>query len=303
MLTIFSTPKPFRGHIAVIQRNALESWKRLHPGVEIILFGDDEGAEQVCSEMGLRHVPHVERNAHGTKYLPSIWETAQAMARHDVLCYSNCDIVQTQEFARAVARVAAWRKDFLMVGQRWDVDITTPIDFTRADWARETLALAASVNRQRPAQWIDYFVFRRGLFRDLPPFLIGRVGWDNWLLWRARQVGAAVVDASRAVRAVHQNHDYSYHPDGHQGVWHGEESQQNYALYESWRCLNTIADAEWVLEADRIRRTARRYFVQAGREAAKLRSDAWHSVLAVTRPVRHLFGLRQKNLARLVGHR
>ena len=42
MLTIFSTPKPFRGHIGVIQRNAIESWKRIHPDVEIILFGDEE---------------------------------------------------------------------------------------------------------------------------------------------------------------------------------------------------------------------------------------------------------------------
>ena len=26
MLTIFTTPKPFRGHIGIIQRNALKSW-------------------------------------------------------------------------------------------------------------------------------------------------------------------------------------------------------------------------------------------------------------------------------------
>jgi hypothetical protein len=300
MLTIFSTPKPFRGHIEVIQRNALESWKRLAPDVEIILFGDDEGAAEVCREMGLLHVPHVERNAHGTKYLRSIWEPAQHMARHDLLCYSNCDIIHTQELARAVRRVAAWRRDFLMVGQRWDVDITTPIDFSSGTWEHDTLALALSADHQRPAQWIDYFAFRRGLYQNLPPFLIGRVGWDNWLLWHARQQGAAVVDASRAVRAIHQNHDYAYHPDGYQGVWHGEESQQNYALYKSWRCLNTIADAEWVLEPPRIRRTTRRYFVQARREAAKLRSHIWHGVLALTRPLRHRLGLRQENLARLV---
>ena len=41
MITIFSTPKPFRGHIGVIQRNALKSWTLLHPDVEMILFGDE----------------------------------------------------------------------------------------------------------------------------------------------------------------------------------------------------------------------------------------------------------------------
>jgi len=303
MFTIFSTPKPFRGHIDVIQRNALESWRRLAPDVEIILFGDDEGAAEVCREMGLTHVPHVDRNTHGTKLLRSIWEPAQALARHDLLCYSNCDIIQTQEFALAVQRVAAWRKHFLMVGQRWDVEISTPIEFSRDTWQKETIELAARAGRRRPPQWIDYFVFRRGLFCDLPPFLIGRVGWDNWLIWHARQQGAPVVDASRAVRAIHQNHDYAYHPDGYQGVWHGEESRQNIALYESWRCLNTIADADWLMDTGSIRRTHRRHLVQAGREAQKLRKDIWHALLGVTRPLRHRLGLRQENLARLSGRR
>ena len=44
MLTFFSTPKPFVGHIDVIQRNALRSWRQIHPDIEILLFGDDAGA-------------------------------------------------------------------------------------------------------------------------------------------------------------------------------------------------------------------------------------------------------------------
>ena len=36
MLTIFSTPKPFAGQIEMIQRNAIESWKRLDANVEIV---------------------------------------------------------------------------------------------------------------------------------------------------------------------------------------------------------------------------------------------------------------------------
>jgi len=43
--------------------------------------------------------------------------------------------------------------------------------------------------------------------------------WDQWLVWKARETGAAVVDASEAVLAVHQNHDYGYSPAGKTGVW------------------------------------------------------------------------------------
>jgi FkbM family methyltransferase len=61
MLTLFTTAKPFRGHSGIIQRNALKSWTRLHPDIDIILFGDDEGATEVrrlsdvARELNLRH--------------------------------------------------------------------------------------------------------------------------------------------------------------------------------------------------------------------------------------------------------
>ena len=72
----------------------------------MIVFGDEEGAAEVCREMGLRHEPSVERSASGTKYVRSIFERAQEIARHDVMAYVNCDIVLTGDFARAVAVVA-----------------------------------------------------------------------------------------------------------------------------------------------------------------------------------------------------
>ena len=67
MLTLFSTAKPFLGHSGIIQRNALQSWKLLHPDVEVILFGDDEGAAEVARELGIRHEPQVDRHPLGIK--------------------------------------------------------------------------------------------------------------------------------------------------------------------------------------------------------------------------------------------
>ena len=56
MLTIFTIPKCFRGHISVIQRNAIRSWRMLRPECEIILFGDEEGMKEVAEEFGVRHI-------------------------------------------------------------------------------------------------------------------------------------------------------------------------------------------------------------------------------------------------------
>ena len=180
MITFFTTPKPFRGHIGVIQRNAIESWKRIHPSAEVILFGDEEGAAEAARDLCIRHVPEVKRNEHGTKYLSPIFDAAQDLAHHHCLCYVNCDIILVSDFRLAAERVTALGGRFLMAGQRWDTDITAPVDFYAADWQATVRRLACEANHQRPPQWIDYFVFSRGLYyKNTPPFVIGRPGWDS----------------------------------------------------------------------------------------------------------------------------
>jgi hypothetical protein len=304
VLTLFTTAKPFRGHTSVIQRNAIQSWTRLHPEIEILLFGNDEGAAEAARELGVRHEPHVECNKLGTKRLDYMFSRAHAIARHDILCYTNCDILLMQDFRRAVERVCAVHKEFLMVGRRWDTDVTEPLAFARADertrdrqspdWQEALRTLALQRGRKCTADWIDYFVFSRGLYgADMPPFVL-RVFWDNWLVWKALDTGKPVIDASRSVLAVHQNHDYSYHPQGKAGIWSGEEAGVNGQLAGGWRHLRTIADATEVLLPEKLKRnplrhwsTVRRYVRQAGRV---LLYDVWHPVwfalLNVSRPLR-----------------
>jgi hypothetical protein len=303
MLTLFTTAKPFRGHSGIIQRNALQSWKLLHPQIEIILFGDDLGASDAAREFGLRHEPHIELNKHGTKRLDYMFSRAQAIARHEILCYTNCDIILMQDFARALARVRAAHREFLMVGRRCDTDVTEPLHFSAeprstdrrvSDWEDDLRHLALTRGRKCTAEWIDYFAFTRGLYGpEMPPFVL-RVFWDNWLVWKALDTGKPVIDASPAVMAVHQNHDYSYHPQGKAGVWSGEEAGLNGQLAGGWRHLRTIADATEILPPEKLKTntlrhwsTAKRYVRQAGRV---LLYDVWHPVwfalLNFTRPLR-----------------
>src|SRR5260370_8579096 len=93
MLTFFTTAKPFRDHVGVIQRNALNSWKRLHPDVEVILFGDEEGVAAAARTFGIRHEPRVDRNEYGTKRLDFMFLKAQGLARHALLSSINCPLM------------------------------------------------------------------------------------------------------------------------------------------------------------------------------------------------------------------
>jgi hypothetical protein len=302
MLTLFTTPKPFAGHIAVIQRNALQCWKCLYPDVEVILFGNEEGAAAACRELGIRHMPEVKKNTYGTNYLASIFDQAQEIASHGILCYVNCDILLMSDFRRAVEAVSGIRKDFLLAGRRWDVDIQVPLDFQRKGWEEAVRYLALQSNRQRPAQWIDYFVFSKGLYyRKIPDFVIGRTSWDNWLIWFALSSRVPVVDLSKDVCAVHQNHDYAHHPKGEQGVWQGEEAQENYRLLENGRKFRTLQSAVYVLQSGRLRANHARWLVLPARFLRRWFYGAWFFLLNLTRPLRHRLGLKQEALAKKSG--
>ena len=110
MLTFFTTGKPYRGHDAIIQRNALRSWTLLHPDVEVIVFGDEYGTAEICAELGLRHEPKVERYESKLPYAKAMFARAQQIARHEYLCYSNCDIILFRDFLGAFRKSTSLEK-------------------------------------------------------------------------------------------------------------------------------------------------------------------------------------------------
>jgi hypothetical protein len=295
MITFFSTPKPFRGHIAIIQRNAVQSWKLTHPDAEVILFGNEEGAAEVAAGLGARHEPTVERNAHGTPLLSSLFERADRLARHDRLCFLNADILLTDDFLAAATRLSGLRERSLMVGRRCDLDIKASLDFSKADWRESVRSLARDRGTLRPPQWIDYFAFPRDLLRgQVPDFAVGRPGYDNWLLWKVRSIGVPVVDATEVVLAIHQNHDYSHHQGGEDTFWHGTEAQENYALLAKGD-FATIENATHQLTSNGLRTNYRHWVALGKRKARGARNAAWFALMDLTRPLRRRLGLRQRH--------
>jgi hypothetical protein len=278
----------------VIQRNALNSWMRLHADVEVILFGDDPGAAETARELGLRHEPRVERNQFGSKRVDYMFARAQEIARHDAVCFCNCDIILLPEFCAAAERVRGRHERFLMVGRRWDTDIRAALDFGDPRWSARVKELAHEQGLQQPGWSVDYFAFRRGFYGYMPALVIGRVWWDHWLVWKAHAQGAAVVDVSEVVTAIHQNHDYAYHPAGATGVWTDEQAKENYRLAGGQWHLRTIDDATHILGAAGERGNVRRLWAPYWRYARPRVVPAWFALLDLTRPVRRALGIQTK---------
>lgn len=251
MITIFSIPKPFEGHLGRIQRNAVRSWRALSD--QVFLFGDEPGTAEACASTGAEHVPSIQRNDYGTPLLNGVFDAAQARSRFPVLCYANADIIFLDGILDAAENaVRRFGTGFLMAGRRTNLDFDREIEFD--DGSRSELRdMVARQGRLQDVWWIDYFVFPNGGVAEMPPFAVGRAGWDNWMVSDALVRGLPVIDCTRDVMAVHQNHDYR-HVRAETGSWTGPESERNVSLAGGERCLYSLADATHSLSRGRFRR-------------------------------------------------
>jgi hypothetical protein len=250
LITVFSAPKPFIGQIGLIQRNALRSWQALGDEVEVLVFGDEPGIRRAADSIGAAHIPQVERSQVGTPLLDSIFGQAERRARHDILCYVNADVLLFPDLLAAVQRVSEHFSRYCLVGQRWDIDIEHELSSSELSEPDATTRLRAQSSLHRP-MGSDYFVFPRGLFEQMPAFALGRAGWDNWMLYACRRRGAALVDATRAVTAIHQQHDYGHLPGGRPHYRH-PESLANISLAGGVETVFRLRDATWRLTKDGI---------------------------------------------------
>jgi len=133
------------------------------------------------------------------------------------------------DFRAALELASRTYNEFLMIGRRWDTDIREPWDFEQADWDHRLRSLALLSGKQNGRVGSTISV-SRDLYGKMPPFLIGRNGWDPWLIWFARKSEARLIDVSRMVVAVHQNHDYAYLRQGAASLHGNAEASYNWSL-------------------------------------------------------------------------
>jgi hypothetical protein len=246
MLTIFTTPKPFRGPFARLQRNAITSWTRLSPPCDVLIFGDEEGAADIAADLHLTHLAAVARNEFGMPLIGDLFAQAQQTATTPFLCYANADIIFMDDLLAAVRTAAICSERFLLIGQRYDVDLQEPLDFSPG-WAARLRRMVIDGGFTLNTG-MDYFGFPRGLWTTIPDDLVvGRAGWDSWPICEARLQKATVIDATQMVTAVHQKHDYSHHPGGVDEVYGGVEATRNYHALGGRRNMLTTFDATHVL--------------------------------------------------------
>ena len=228
LLTLFSSPKPFTDpHINILQRNAIESWMHLKD-VKVILLGDEKGEAEVARDLGVQHLPNVDMNEKGTPLISSMLELAREHSDSPLLGIVNADIILNDDITEASRICERSAEKFVLLGQRWDLDITHPMEFG-ADWQSHLKEKVRQEGELHRPAGSDYFIFPRTCYTDIPDFAIGRAGWDNWFIYKARASKWDVIDATQDVMIVHQNHDYRHLADG-EIHYSAPETKKNVAM-------------------------------------------------------------------------
>ena len=251
-LTIFTSPKPFIDpHVVTIQRNAIRSWTELGDQGEVKMIGDEEGMAEICKEFNIRHIPEVKTNEKGTPYINSIFDQARSNSDSPYLAYVNADIILLPNFLTSTKNVARQYEKFLLVGQRWDMDITQELDFNLG-WQDRLEADRLENSKIYPPNGSDYFIYSRSILKNIPQFTVGRAGWDNWMIYHGAKAKWPAIDATNDIHVIHQNHDYHHLPEG-KPHYRNPETFVNVDLAGGRRNMFLLIDTNKILVDGKVR--------------------------------------------------
>ena len=202
MFTICTIVKGFASsEFNRIQRNAIRSWLQLKPTPEVILFGDDEpGAVEAATDLGVPIYP-IERSGQGTPLIKSCFDQGESLARHDIRCYINADIIICRDFTNALTETAKRFDRFLLSARRWDLDVQQEL----CTFDHKLIEKCRTEGSLRHKGAIDIFCHRGVDWSEFPE-MTPRGMWDNYLVYLALKQYAHFIDATPIATIIHQNH-------------------------------------------------------------------------------------------------
>lgn len=236
MITIFSIPKAFKGHTGIIQENAINSWTKIK-GVEIVLFGDDPGVKDFSHKNNILNIENIEKNNSGTPLVSDAFKQIRDLASNRIIMYSNADIIYLDDLSRLIKKINDIKfEKFVACGQRYDLDFVSRIVFDD-NWKKRIHSRLKKADLHSRSG-LDYFIFDKDNLFDFPELAVGRPGWDNWFLYKSRKCRLKLVDLTKSVLAIHQNHESIYKP-------YDQESLENKKNIGGYYHMATLNDANW----------------------------------------------------------
>ena len=229
LLLLFTTFRPSLTKSSIYE-NTLRNWAQLRPAVQPLMFYDKSLPahwKELLKKLGWALLPVPKYNSHDLPILRYMFETATDSFPALHYGYSNGDILYDESLVLTLESLYRHPvvEDFLMVGRRINYNFATnELTHSFTDVRKYTIKDSARIFI-KDAQ--DYFITTKHAFvwDDLPNFVIGRVGYDNWLVSYAMTNGPLLIDATNTVLCLHQTGS-----DGDYSGGHADKVVRNYNL-------------------------------------------------------------------------
>ena len=158
------------------------------------------------------------------------------------IVHVSTDIILNQTFIDTVLKInnIFINKSFYVVGQR--IDINESFDLTKCSLDEDFFKKLKNIGNLHTPTAMDYFVFSRNFDIKMPPFVIGRPGWDSWLVSFCKKKKIPVIDATCSIDAFHQNHSY---PTKKKNYFQSE-CNYNFKLAGGNKNLMNIREADYI---------------------------------------------------------
>lgn len=207
---IVSTFKPMRPdfqQFVLEHTNAIKSWKQLGERVKIIIVGDDDGTKEMCEQYNLQHeLP--QQKLFGRPTVSSIICKGYEYATDDdYVAYINGDIIlppNTLEILDNIEKLnpTLFADNFLLTCSRVNWFDFKPIDFTNPSW-EEDIHNNSHLEVDLPIA-IDIFIHKRYALKDMPPFVLGKYCFDNWIMQYTITNFPNTIDCTGVLNILHQ---------------------------------------------------------------------------------------------------
>ena len=202
----------------LVHNLTIRNWLLFHPFVIPVLFATEASLAEKCKRQGWDVRPVIETAADGVPVLKNMFLDAMSNYNTMFYAYSNGDILYTNSLLETLVSglesFITLDKPAMLVGKRTNIDHMTNTE--GSSW--QNIAVTAELRGELfSARAEDYFITTPSYpWEDIPPLVIGRLWYDNWLVYNARKQGHLVIDATITLLAVHQTTslgNYEKHTD------------------------------------------------------------------------------------------
>jgi hypothetical protein len=200
-------------------------------------MGDDNGSLQICEEHGIQYVPDIEKNEYNTPVFSDMVKKADSLAIYPYILHLSSDIIIFQDVVKALQSIKNTFQSFCAVCRKWDTDLDELLRFDDPSWI-ETAKANGDPSMITSG---DFYLYTKGFWDDLPPFVVGRSYCDSYLFHQASE-RKLMINLSPAVTIMHQKHDYKHVPEGN------PEFNVNQRLCQNK--IKNISHANYVMNPD-----------------------------------------------------